>query len=145
MIDRAGHIIHIDYGFMFQNNPGNVNFEAAPFKLTQEYVDLMDGLDSDKFEFFKSLIVRGFIEIRKNLDELLSIITIMSKDSNMPCFLRHDTLAKEITDRLTAKNLEKTKRNEYYELAERLTTQSLNSFYTTKYDQFQRLTNGINI
>jgi phosphatidylinositol kinase/protein kinase (PI-3 family) len=34
MIDRSGHIIHIDFGFMFQNSPGGVNFEGAPFKLT---------------------------------------------------------------------------------------------------------------
>jgi len=33
-----------------------MGFESAPFKLTQEYVDLMDGIDSDKFENFKSLI-----------------------------------------------------------------------------------------
>ena len=77
MIDRSGHIIHIDFGFMFQNYPGGVNFESAPFKLTQEYIDLMDGPESDKFELFKSLIVRGLIEVRNNLDDLLSFITIM--------------------------------------------------------------------
>ena len=87
MIDRSGHIIHIDFGFMFQNCPGNFNFEAAPFKLTQEYVDLMDGPESDKFEFFKSLMVRGFIEIRRNLDDLLSIITIMSKSKFTSLFV----------------------------------------------------------
>lgn len=79
MIDRSGHLIHIDFGFMIQNSPGGVNFETAPFKLTQEYLDLMDGPESDKFEFFKSLMVRGFIEIRRNLDDLLSFITIMAK------------------------------------------------------------------
>lgn len=56
-----------------------MNFENAPFKLTQDYMDLMEGPDSDKFEFFKSLIVRGLIEIRRNLDDLLSFITIMAK------------------------------------------------------------------
>jgi phosphatidylinositol kinase/protein kinase (PI-3 family) len=62
---------------MFQNYPGGVNFESAPFKLTQEYIDLMDGPESDKFELFKSLIVRGLIEVRNNMDDLLSFITIM--------------------------------------------------------------------
>ena len=42
-------------------------------------MDLMEGPESDKFEFFKSLIVRGFIEIRRNLDDLMSFIVIMSK------------------------------------------------------------------
>ena len=56
-----------------------MNFEAAPFKLTQEYVDLMDGVDSDLFEYFKSLITAGLLEVRKNLDDISRFITIMMK------------------------------------------------------------------
>ena len=67
MIDRKGHLIHIDFGFMLQNSPGGMNFEGAPFKLTQEYVELMNGPESDLFDFYKSLITAGMIEIRKNL------------------------------------------------------------------------------
>ena len=79
MIDRKGHLIHIDFGFMLQSSPGNMNFEAAPFKLTQEYIDLMDGVDSDLFEYFKSLITAGLLEVRKNMDDLVRFITIMMK------------------------------------------------------------------
>jgi phosphatidylinositol 4-kinase len=46
MIDSEGHLVHIDFGFMFQSSPGGMNFETAPFKLTQEYVELLDGPDS---------------------------------------------------------------------------------------------------
>ncbi len=35
MIDRYGHIIHIDFGFLISNYPGGINFESAPFKLTE--------------------------------------------------------------------------------------------------------------
>jgi len=43
----------------------------------------MDGPESDKFELFKSLIVRGLIEVRNNIDDLLSFITIMQKGKNL--------------------------------------------------------------
>jgi phosphatidylinositol 4-kinase len=42
-------------------SPGNVSFESAPFKLTKEYVELMDGVNSDKFFYFKSLLAKGTI------------------------------------------------------------------------------------
>lgn len=79
MIDSSGHLIHIDYGFMFQNSPGGIAFERAPFKLTQEYIDLMDGLDSEMFQYYKSLMIRGFFEIRKNMDDILVLIEILMK------------------------------------------------------------------
>jgi len=34
LIDRDGHIIHIDFGYFLSNAPGGVSFESAPFKLT---------------------------------------------------------------------------------------------------------------
>lgn len=35
LIDNLGHIIHIDFGFIFDISPaGNMKFESANFKLT---------------------------------------------------------------------------------------------------------------
>ena len=53
MIDSIGHIIHIDFGYMLSNSPGGINFESAPFKITQEYIDIMDGVESWVFDYFK--------------------------------------------------------------------------------------------
>ncbi len=38
LITRDGHIVHIDFGFMLSNTPGDMAFEQAPFKLTSELV-----------------------------------------------------------------------------------------------------------
>lgn len=54
LIDAHGHVIHIDFGYMLSNSPGgNWGFESAPFKLTQEYVEVMEGEDSEAFADFK--------------------------------------------------------------------------------------------
>ena len=43
LIDEAGRIVHIDFGFFLSNSPGgNANFERAPFKLTREMIDVRD-------------------------------------------------------------------------------------------------------
>lgn len=41
----------------------------------------MDGIDSEIFDYFKSLLIKGFYEIRKHLDDILNIIEVMLKDS----------------------------------------------------------------
>lgn len=49
LIDNRGHIFHIDFGFMLGSSPGNVNLESAPFKFTEEYMDLIGGMQSGGF------------------------------------------------------------------------------------------------
>lgn len=60
LIDSEGHIVHIDFGFMLSNSPGSVGFEAAPFKLTHEYVDVLGGIGSQDFEDYKKLCKQAF-------------------------------------------------------------------------------------
>lgn len=60
LIDNEGHIIHIDFGFMLSNSPGSVGFEAAPFKFTYEYLDVLGGVDSQDFADFKQLCKQAF-------------------------------------------------------------------------------------
>lgn len=40
-----------------------MNFESAPFKLTNEYVELLGGTHSPLFRYFRYLLVRGFVEV----------------------------------------------------------------------------------
>lgn len=126
--------MHIDFGFFLQNSPGNMGFESAPFKFTQEYLEIIGGQESDMFEYFKSLMIRGLIEVRKHLDELIDLIKIMAvqqlnyepgktpmttpagtapSKSSMPCFKNMVTLEQEIRDRVSGKFNKNPKLNEF--------------------------------
>ncbi|RYO74731.1 hypothetical protein DL766_004518 [Monosporascus sp. MC13-8B] len=86
LIDNEGHIIHIDFGFMLSNSPGSVGFEAAPFKLTYEYVDVLGGVGSPDFEDYKRLCKQAFQALRRSADNIIDLVRMMGQESNMPCF-----------------------------------------------------------
>ncbi|RKP09988.1 kinase-like domain-containing protein, partial [Thamnocephalis sphaerospora] len=79
LLDNEGHLIHIDFGFMLSNSPGSVGFEMAPFKLPQEYLDILGGVDSEKFREFKQLLKKAFLAVRKSAENLVLLIEMMQK------------------------------------------------------------------
>jgi phosphatidylinositol kinase/protein kinase (PI-3 family) len=52
MIKKDGSIIHIDYGFFLSSMPGKgVELEKnVSFKLTNEYIEVLGGVKSKKFQ-----------------------------------------------------------------------------------------------
>ncbi|WAR54242.1 hypothetical protein PtB15_3B756 [Puccinia triticina] len=42
LIDKEGHIIHIDFGFLLNNSPSSIGFEMAPFKRVQDYIKVLN-------------------------------------------------------------------------------------------------------
>ncbi|KAG5933097.1 hypothetical protein E4U53_001088 [Claviceps sorghi] len=86
LIDSEGHIVHIDFGFMLSNSPGSVGFEAAPFKLTHEYVHVLGGLGSPDYEDYKTLCKQAFQALRRSADNIIDLVAMMGRNSKMPCF-----------------------------------------------------------
>jgi len=87
LIDSKGHVCHVDFGFMLSNSPGNIGFEAAPFKLTREYVDVMGGPRSKGFQKFKSLMVKGFLALREHSEKIISFVEMtMISGVDLGCF-----------------------------------------------------------
>ncbi|KAL2917820.1 Phosphatidylinositol 4-kinase pik1alpha (PI4-kinase)(PtdIns-4-kinase) [Polyrhizophydium stewartii] len=86
LLDLEGRCTHIDFGFMLTNSPGSVGFELAPFKLPQEYIDILGGLRSEKFREFRALVREAFLALRKSADSILCLVEIMERDSTLPCF-----------------------------------------------------------
>jgi phosphatidylinositol 4-kinase B len=71
LLDQEGHLVHIDFGFMLTNSPGNLGFEAAPFKLPLEYVEVLGGIESPGFSEFQQQFHSGFEAMRKHSHEIV--------------------------------------------------------------------------
>ena len=67
LIDKEGHLVHIDFGFILEISPGgNMRFESAAFKLSHEMTLIVDpgGKRASKhFREFEDLVVRGFLAV----------------------------------------------------------------------------------
>lgn len=87
LLDSEGHLIHIDFGYILSISPRNLGFETSPFKLTQELIDVMGGIGSDMFEYYKILLLRGLIAARKHHDRIVNIVDIMIAGERFAIFL----------------------------------------------------------
>ncbi|KAH7069501.1 hypothetical protein FB567DRAFT_540259 [Paraphoma chrysanthemicola] len=137
MIDDAGHIIHIDFGFIFDIAPGGIKFERAPFKLTAEMIAVMGGsTTSQPYRWFEELTIKAFLAARQHASHLSHIVEVML-DSGLPCF-KPETL-KNFRDRFVLERDERGAAEYMRECVRR----SAGSSSTGVYDRFQLITNGI--
>ncbi|KAI5122957.1 hypothetical protein M0805_006836 [Coniferiporia weirii] len=140
LLDRDGHLIHIDFGFMLSNSPGNIGFEAAPFKLTFDYVEVLGGVDGAAFREFRRLFHEGFEAARKHCDRIITIVELMQRDSSLPCFAAlGEQTAQQLRDRFQPKSTQQSAA----ELVERLIMSSLGSNWTRLYDSYQYYSQSI--
>ena len=142
LLDKQGNIIHIDFGFILGISPGgNLNFENAPFKLTKDYIQIMGGIESEIFFYFKSIIYKGIIEVRKYVDIFTNIVEAMGIGVPMPCF--NGKNIKDVVNSFRDRFLLSYNDDEILNFVYNLVDKALNSWRTTQYDIFQKLTNGI--
>lgn len=140
MIDNKGHIFHIDFGFLLGTSPKNIGFERAQFKLTKDYVDILDGFDGEMFKYFKKKLVKGLIISKKHFEIIATMIKIMGR-TDLACLQGQDI--NTVIDNLHKKFLFCYSDKQVENYVEEMIKNNYESFFTKKYDQFQYWTNGI--
>ncbi|KXN92250.1 Phosphatidylinositol 4-kinase stt4 [Leucoagaricus sp. SymC.cos] len=137
MIDGEGHIVHIDFGFLFDIDKlislQGVKFEPNSFKLNHEMIVLMGGRYSQGYQLFQSLTVKAFLAIRPYAEQIVNTVQLML-DTSLPSFKGEPTIrrlrdrfALQLNDRQAAEFMMSTIRNAHENVR------------STAYDEFQRV------
>lgn len=118
---------------MLSNSPGSVGFEMAPFKLPQEYIDILGGVHGEKFAEYKALMKAAFLAVRKHSENILLLTEMMSKDSKLPCFQNGNLTVPQLRDRFQLHLTEP----QAEEFVDKLIMSSCCNVFTRLYDTFQ--------
>ena len=144
LIDNEGHIIHIDFGFLLSNAPGKgLKFENAPFKLSNDMLGCLGGVNGKYFENFRKLLHKGFIAVNKHRQKISILVEMMwcGHGKNLDCFEKGQEAIDQLKIRLNPKdNMKPVEMKKY---VDNLISQSVDNWRTKWYDIFQYHVQGI--
>jgi phosphatidylinositol 4-kinase len=143
LLDTAGHVIHIDFGFVFGVAPGgSFSLEmSTPFKLTEEMLEVMGGMQSPFFSEFVTLFCCGFLALRAHMDTFLTLVEITCNNSSFKCFDGRDS--SEVVEKMRSRFCPELSKESAIAFALDLIKQATQSYGTKQYDFFQYLSQGI--
>ncbi|KAF6767202.1 Phosphatidylinositol 3-/4-kinase, catalytic domain protein [Kalmanozyma brasiliensis GHG001] len=137
MIDGDGHLVHIDFGFLFDIGPGGMRFEPYSFKLSHEMIDVMGGPGSQGFRMFEELVVKAFLAARPFCDEIVDTCKLML-GTELPSFKGMPTI-----DRLRDRFKPELTEREAAQHAQWLVKDAYGNKRGVLYDKLQEVTNDI--
>mmetsp|Transcript_35806 Transcript_35806/g.72669 ORF Transcript_35806/g.72669 Transcript_35806/m.72669 type:complete len:1684 (+) Transcript_35806:365-5416(+) len=143
LLDTGGHVIHIDFGFVFGIAPGG-SFsleQSTPFKLTEEMLEVMGGTRSPLFSEFVTLFCCGFLALQAHAETFITLVEVTCDGSSFHCFegKQPDKVVAELRERFCI-GLD---REATVVRALDLIKDATSSYGTKQYDYFQYLSQGI--
>uniref|UniRef100_A0A7S3ISH5 PI3K/PI4K catalytic domain-containing protein n=1 Tax=Strombidium inclinatum TaxID=197538 RepID=A0A7S3ISH5_9SPIT len=87
LVDDQGHMVHIDFGFIFDWSPGkDMRFESANFKLTKEFIKILGGsAQAEPYQLYMQKTIQGYLAVREHHREFMNLVELMIY-SGFPCF-----------------------------------------------------------
>ena len=151
LIDINGHIIHIDFGFLLSNAPGKgLKFENAPFKLTNDFVECLGGIDGVYFRRFVNYLNEGFYNIHIHRQKIIILVEMMwcGHGTGLSCFENKQQTIDDLKERLCPSNFNKDSygnidKKDCFNFVNSLISQSVDNWRTKCYDWFQYKVQGI--
>ena len=142
LINNEGYLIQIDFGFFLSNAPGG-EFEKAPFKLTDEVIEVIGGINSKYFQIFRKLMWKGMLAIAKHYEKIMILVEMMycGYGKKLECFKSGDLSLTKLRERFRPKK--NMKKRDYLALVDELIQQALSSWRTKWYDKYQYFFEGI--
>jgi len=143
LLDTQGHVIHIDFGFVFGIAPGgSFSLEmSTPFKLTEEMLAVMGGISSPLFSEFVTLFCCGFLALQAHAGTICTLVEVTARGSTFPCF--HNKNAGDVVAKLHQRFRTDLDKQGSIVFALDLIKQASASYGTKHYDFFQYLSQGI--
>ena len=83
LYNKEGRLLHIDFGFIMNLFPGNINMEAYSFKMTDFFILKLGGIKSEIFETTRENFIRGLLVLRKNFGKINKLLRIFTEDKNL--------------------------------------------------------------
>ena len=151
LIDIYGHIIHIDFGFLLSNAPGKgLKFENAPFKLTNDFVECLGGINGTNFRKFVNYLNEGFYNIHIHRQKIIILVEMMwcGHGTGLPCFENKQQTIDDLKERLCPSHFNKDShgnidKKDCFNFVNSLISQSVDNWRTKCYDWFQYKVQGI--
>ena len=142
LINNEGYLIQIDFGFFLSNAPGG-EFEKAPFKLTDEVIEVIGGINSKYFQIFRKLMWKGMLAIAKHYEKIMILVEMMycGYGKKLECFKSGDATLTKLRDRFKPKK--NMKKRDYLAFVDSLIQEALSSWRTKWYDKYQYFFEGI--
>ena len=142
LINNEGYLIQIDFGFFLSNAPGG-EFEKAPFKLTDEVIEVIGGINSKYFQIFRKLMWKGMLAIAKHYEKIMILVEMMycGYGKKLECFKSGDSTLTKLRDRFKPKK--NMKKRDYLAFVDSLIQEALSSWTTKWYDKYQYFFEGI--